>query len=147
MKKRLLIIFAILLIGLSVNAQYIKNDNLLNETYSKLAEKGSLDSIATKIGDVPIYITNLSTFKQFDDEKYAICRIGTLTQPPCFVIVLIEDKTYTFIDLDEHSNLWVLKEILSFFTRASGISNDEMKNYIIEILGLLEIREKYINRM
>ena len=73
-------------------------------------------------------------------------RISTLSSPSYYLIVIIENKKYTFIDLDKEKNINTIKKVLESF-KNNNISKEKMLLYLSGLIKLIEYKDKDYIRM
>lgn len=117
--------------------------NLLKKrVYEIVLLKEGLDSEKVKIDDIPIFLNDIvQPYKELINKPYSINRISTLSSPSYYLIVIVHNNKFTFIDMDKITNLEVIQEVVDSF-KNSEVSKEEMILYISEILKLLEVKNK-----
>ena len=139
-------ILSTLAFGQDISNNYGKNKDLNKQVFEHVLIKEDIDSNKVKIGDFPIYVIDMATKKSYVNENYSICRISTLSSPSYYLIVIIENKKYTFIDLDEEENINTIKKVLESF-KNNNISKEKMLLYLSGLIKLIEYKDKDYIRM
>lgn len=139
-------IISALTFGQNIPNIYSSKEDLNRKVFEHVLIKESMDSNEVKIGDFPIFVIDLASKKRYSNEKYSICRISTLSSPDYYLIVIIENDKYTFIDLDKEENFNTVKRVVESF-KNNNISKKKMLLYLSELIDLIEYKNKDTIRM
>ncbi len=123
-----------------------QNKDLNRKVFEHVIIKEEMDSTEVKMGDFPIFVRDMITYKEYSNERYSICRITTLSSPSYYLIVIINNKEYTFIDLDEERDFNAIQKIIESF-KGSKISKEKMLLYLSNAIELIEYKNKDLIRM
>jgi len=139
-------IISILTFGQNIPNIFGENKDLNQKVFEHVLIKQRMDSTEVKMGDFPIFVRDMATKKRYFNEQYSICRISTLSSPDYYLIVIINNNEYTFIDLDEEENFNTIKKIVESF-KNSNIPREQMLLYLSNVIELIEYKNKDLIRM
>lgn len=142
MKK---IIFTIILCIISI-VSFSQNKDLIDRAFNVILNKENIDSSEIDINKFPIFIKDIVSGNNYVDGAYSICRISTLSSPQYYLIVIINNGNYNFIDMDRMPNKDIMKQVIDSFEQ-SNISKNEVLLYLKQIVKLIDIKDHDTVRM
>jgi len=114
--------------------------------YEMVLFKKGMDSTEVKKENIIISIPNIVQSGLPKNKHYAIRRIGTLSSPDNYLIVIVEDNKFTYIDMDLYKDTDIIRKVFESFKR-SNVSKKEMILYMNELLRLIDIKNRDNIRM
>ncbi len=144
MKK---IVFIVMFLSLHlVSLGQTDHEKLSQFVYEMVLFKKDMDSTEVKKENILISTTNIAQFEIPQNEHYAILRIETLSSPSDYLIVIVEDNTFTYIDMDLYKSTDIIRKVFESFERAN-VSKKEIILYVNKLLDLIDIKNRHSIRM
>lgn len=139
-------ILTTLAFGQDIPNIYGQSEDFKRKVYEFVLIKRRMDSTNYKMGDFPIFVIDMATKKRYFNEQYSISRVSTLSSPSSYLIVIIENNEYTFIDLDEEDNFNTIKKVVESF-KNNNISKEKILLYLSKLIELIEYKDNDLYRM